>query len=170
MKPPYVITIALILFVAGCISPEARREQERGYVRTSNKKFERADGGGSTKLVGVAREMTDRATALFPGVDAAAEAAEKEGKKVTAPRVISAVSPSYPLIAQIVPAEGEVWVAFVVGTDGTVEDARALIDSESPFSRAAVKAVMQWKFVPGRIAGNPARLLVTVPVRFELAK
>lgn len=170
MKTAFISILAASLFLAGCASPEARRDHERGYVRTSNEKFERADGGGSTKLVGIAKEMGDRATALFPEVDAAAETAKKEGKKVTVPRVLSAVPPSYPLMAQIFPVEGEVWVAFVVGVDGSVEDAKALIDPDSPFSKAAVKAIMQWKFTPGSIAGSPARLLLTVPVRFELKK
>ncbi len=170
MKIRTISVVVAITTVAGCISPEARREQERGYVRTANESFERADGGGSTKVVGVAKEMGDRAAALFPEVDAALEAAKKEGRKVVTPRIVSTVLPTYPLMARVVPAEGEVWVGFVVGADGSVEDAKALIDPDSPFSHSAVRAVMQWKFVPGTISGVSSRMLLTVPVRFELQK
>jgi TonB family protein len=73
------------------------------------------------------------------------------------------------VFSQITHSQGYIWVAFIVGTSGNVEQAKALEDPDSTIAQAAINAVKKWKFVPGRIDGSPAQLLLTVPVSFQTA-
>lgn len=152
MKPfSYILVVSVATVLAGCNSTAVRQEQEREYIQAANEQFERADAGGNDHLVGVAKDMVESAKIIFPDEDAAVETAKKEGKKITFPRIISAPRPSYPLMSQITHAEGDIWVAFIVGVSGNVDQAKALEDPDSAISQAALKAVKKWKFIPGRI-------------------
>lgn len=169
MKPfSYFLIVATGMVLAGCVSQNAQRVQEREYIKAANAQFARADNGGNDKLVGISKEMVEHAKAIFPDDDAVIEAAKKAGKKITFPRLISAPQPTYPMMAQIAHAEGYIWVAFIVNESGNVEQANALQDPDSAIAEAAVNAVMKWKFAPGRIDGSPARIILTVPVSFEI--
>jgi TonB family protein len=61
---------------------------------------------------------------------------------------------------------GMVLVHIVVGTDGTVIDARP-IDGPEASARAAVDAVREWRFEPYRVHGSPAEVETTVAVSFH---
>ena len=165
----YILVAAAAAVLTGCVSRESKREQEREYIQAVNEQFARADAGGNDQLVGIAKDMADHANIIFPDECAVIEAAKKAGKKITLPRMISAPQPSYPVFSQITHSQGYIWVAFIVGTSGNVEQAKALEDPDSTIAQAAINAVKKWKFVPGRIDGSPAQLLLTVPVSFQTA-
>ena len=66
------------------------------------------------------------------------------------------IQPQYPQKAARNNIEGWVLVEFTVTARGTVEDIKVL-DSKPPriFDRAAVRAVMKWRFKPQIVDGKP---------------
>ena len=89
-----------------------------------------------------------------------------------APQVIHIVEPTVPEAAKKVNIKAEVWVNFLVDTDGKVEEASitevVLYDQESGEKRtvdrinyglteATLTAALQWKFRPARNNGQPVK-------------
>ena len=86
------------------------------------------------------------------------------------PRVTAQARPAYPAELRESGVAGEVVVDFVVGSDGTVKNAFAAKSSQREFEAAAVAAVSQWKFDPGRKGGRLVNTHLQVPIVFALAK
>jgi len=87
------------------------------------------------------------------------------------PQVITArrVAPLYPATSRRRSEEGDVVLDVLVGADGRVT--QITVAGSSDFERldkAAVAAVQQWRFVPGRVAGEPQAMRLRVPIRFQL--
>ncbi|HEY4529084.1 MAG TPA: energy transducer TonB, partial [Luteimonas sp.] len=82
----------------------------------------------------------------------------------TPPRLLHQPPPRYPSLALSQKLEGSVQVAFTIGADGTVSDARVLrADPPGVFERSALAAVGGYRFEP------PGRAMPsTVTVRFDL--
>jgi protein TonB len=77
------------------------------------------------------------------------------------------VPPIYPTIARAAGIEGTVILEAVIGTDGSVQELRAL--RPVPFlSDAALEAVRQWLFTPTRLNGESVPVVMTVTVTFTL--
>lgn len=77
--------------------------------------------------------------------------------------------PNYPRLARRRGFEGTVLLEALVTTSGRVADLR-LIESSGHriLDKAAFKAVHNWRFTPGNLAGKPHEMRVRVPVRFTL--
>lgn len=106
------------------------------------------------------------------GADAEAEADgahEDEGPPPTLvpPHLLEANAPAYPDELEDEAVEPTVLVHCVVETDGTVSSAHAETPHEGAFDRAAVEAVLTWRFEPAMRGGVPIRAAVRVSVRFE---
>ena len=112
--------------------------------------------------------MNERARRLFPEITKAT--APAPGKRILAPQAIVITPPDYPTAYRIFATEAEVWIAFIVGRDGSVIDARSLSEYESLFTKAAIDAARTWKFRPGKVNDQPTEFLITVPIRFHLMK
>jgi len=85
------------------------------------------------------------------------------------PIVISRVLPVYPRAARSRGVEGRVVLRAVITRDGRVEHAVTVLESADLFDTAAVEALRQWRFKPGRDReGKPVRVLIEVPMRFQL--
>jgi len=85
------------------------------------------------------------------------------------PVPISRVVPSYPTEARSQGVEGEVVLRAIVDQNGTVERDIAVVESVPLLDQAAVEALRQWRFEPGRDAANRAvRVVIEVPLRFRL--
>jgi TonB family protein len=82
------------------------------------------------------------------------------------PRAVERVRPRWPADASG-PGPVEVRVLVLVDENGSVADARPR-SPRPPFDAAAVEAVLRWRFQPARRAGQPVRVWVEVPVRFEV--
>jgi protein TonB len=88
---------------------------------------------------------------------------------VSAPRLLAQVQPRYTTDALERKIQGSVWLEAVVTKEGRVAsmhvvrslDARGLDDE-------AITAVRQWQFDPGRLAGRPVDVIVTVVVDFSI--
>lgn len=61
---------------------------------------------------------------------------------------------------------GTVYVIFVVNKKGRVENPKIQDSSDTTFNQAALNAVKQWKFEPGRRGGEPVRFRMKVPITF----
>jgi periplasmic protein TonB len=59
-----------------------------------------------------------------------------------------------------------VHVVFVVDARGRVEDPKVQRSSDPGFERAALAAVRQWRFEPGKRGGEPVRFRMRVPITF----
>lgn len=77
--------------------------------------------------------------------------------------------PVYPFDLRRVGANGEALVQFVVGIDGLVSDAIVLRSHDVQFAEAALAAVRQWLFQPGRTAnGQASPTVMQVPIIFQI--
>jgi protein TonB len=78
------------------------------------------------------------------------------------------VSPAYPYEMRRAGVNGEVLVGFIVDSAGQVRDAYAVRFSRREFADEAVRAVLQWKFSPGRRSGVPVNTRMQIPLVFNL--
>jgi len=85
------------------------------------------------------------------------------------PIIVSRVLPEYPAIARARGVTGRVVLRAVVDRNGHVEDGITVVGSMPVFDAAAVEALRQWLFEPGRDRdGTAVRVIIDVPVRFQL--
>lgn len=92
-----------------------------------------------------------------------------EGKVTVAPKPEKMVAPRYPVEMRRAGREGVARVAFIVNTDGFVEEAR-VVDATGPvFGKAAIEAVEQWHFTPGELNGRRVRVAVVRDFPFKLS-
>jgi TonB family protein len=92
------------------------------------------------------------------------------GSGVSDPRVIREVKPAYTSDAMRAKVQGIAWVSCVVRSDGLPSDchiARSL-DPTFGLDQEAVKAAMQWRFLPGKLKGEPVNVQVTIQMEFTL--
>ncbi|MFY2763748.1 energy transducer TonB [Arenimonas sp. MALMAid1274] len=101
------------------------------------------------------------AAAPAPAPTASAPAA-----RAAIPRLLSAPSPRYPLMAQRRKLEGDVTVEFTIQPDGSVAAPR-VVSTTSPgqFEEAALVAASRWRFETG-----PAPVKTTRVVQFRLPR
>jgi protein TonB len=103
------------------------------------------------------------APALPPGV-------YSPGNGVTTPRAIERHLPSYTRQARAANIEGSVRLKGIVLPDGRITDVEVVrsLDSQYGLDRAAITALEQWRFEPGRSDGRPVPVLVYVDLTFKL--
>lgn len=85
------------------------------------------------------------------------------------PRVRAQLVPEYPLELRRAGVEGSVLVEFEVDPTGQVTTARVVRGSHREFEGAAIRAVLKWKFEPGRHQGRAVAFRMAVPIGFTLA-
>jgi TonB family protein len=91
----------------------------------------------------------------------------RPGGGVEPPRVIRQVKPSYTPSALLEKIQGTVVVELVVdrnGHPGRIHVVRSL--EPEGLDQQAIVAVAQWRFEPGRLAGTPVDVLVTIALDF----
>ena len=89
------------------------------------------------------------------------------GGGVTPPRVITEVKPTYTSKALQGRIQGSVWLELVVRADGTPAQIRVIrsLDPDG-LDEQAIRATSLWRFEPGRLAGKPVNVVVTVMIDF----
>ncbi len=87
------------------------------------------------------------------------------------PERISCPLPEYPRMMQQANIQGQVLLQFVVETDGHVrgETIETLTSSHKAFEGPAREMIGKCLFRPGRVRANPVRVLVQMPIVFNLA-
>jgi TonB family protein len=86
-------------------------------------------------------------------------------------RMITKVSPSYPLDCKAEGIEGTVALRATIGHDGGVlnlERINELVDTR--LAQAATDAVRQWRYQPTLLNGQPVEVITEIEVNFTLAK
>jgi protein TonB len=83
------------------------------------------------------------------------------------PRIMAQPSPDYPHALRQEGITGSVTVEFVVDTTGRVLSAEAVRSTHRGFVEPAVRAVLRWKFEPGKLNGRPVRFRMAVPIEFN---
>jgi TonB family protein len=74
----------------------------------------------------------------------------------------------YPEIAKRAGIEGRVFVKALIDEKGTVVGTQVIKGIGAGCDEAAMEAVMQSKFEPGRQRGEPVKVQVTIPILFKL--
>lgn len=74
----------------------------------------------------------------------------------------------YPAFAKKAGIEGRVFVQFIVDEDGNVQDPQVLRGVHKLLDEAAVEAVRQMQFEPGKQRGKPVKVQMSLPVTFRL--
>ena len=90
------------------------------------------------------------------------------GGSVTTPRVITQVKPKYTEDALVHKIQGTVVLEMVVTKDGTAGSINLIRSLEPGLDAAAIDAARQWRFEPGRLAGAPVDVLVTLMLDFRI--
>ncbi len=87
------------------------------------------------------------------------------------PRIIRAFPPIYPVEAKAENIEGRILLELVVTKMGTPKDV-LVIEAEPAniFEEAAIEAVRQYRFIPGRRNGEVVDVRVRVPINFTLGE
>ncbi|HEX6974813.1 MAG TPA: energy transducer TonB, partial [Vicinamibacterales bacterium] len=102
-----------------------------------------------------------------PGQSNAPDRAVRVGNNIQPPSKIHNVSPVYPKIAQSARAQGTVVIEARIERDGTVSHAQVL-RSVPLLDEPSLEAVVQWRFTPTLVDGQPVPVLMTVTVNFTL--
>jgi TonB family protein len=82
-------------------------------------------------------------------------------------RIVSIAVPKYPYWEAWAKIRAEVSISFIVGVDGTVDDARVCESSDSRFDQPALDAIRQFIFVPAEgHSGRPELAIEVQPFHF----
>ena len=87
---------------------------------------------------------------------------------IVTPRLIQGVKPTYPDVARAARLEGNVVLEVTVGADGTVANVRVLKSPHPVLDDAARKAVMQYRYSPGRRNDVPEAMRVQATAIFRM--
>jgi TonB family protein len=93
---------------------------------------------------------------------------KKDEPGLTMPRVLTAVRPSYTREATDAKVQGTVTASAVVERDGTVGDVKLLTTLHPDLDQEAIRAAMDWRFVPGMKDGKPVPVRITLELTFTL--
>lgn len=74
----------------------------------------------------------------------------------------------YPIIASKNKIEGTVYLQAFIAENGTVEKVIVLRDIGGGCGDAAVEAVKNVKFTPGKVKGSPVKVKLSLPIKFKL--
>jgi len=89
------------------------------------------------------------------------------GGDLNAPRQIRSVDPEYPALARQVHLSGTVVIDAVIDEHGNVAQA-SVVSGHPLLVSEALKAVLQWKYEPTTLNGQPVSVELKVQVRFSL--
>lgn len=168
-NPPAEVTVEIVVGAQGEV-------QKPRVVRATDPSLESAAIAavrqwkfrpGLTNFRPVAKRMEVRVAFTVPE-RSAGRSANVGAAVTTAPVAVVQARPVYPPLLRAKRIPGEAVVDFIVDAEGNVRNAIALRSTHPEFGEAAVAAVRQWKFKPGRQGTQPAPTHMQVPVRFTL--
>ena len=113
---------------------------------------------GSTDGVGAGSALRD---AVRPPQD------PSKPPKVKFPQIEKKISPVYPEAARRARIEGNAKIATILLPDGTLDDLVVLLAPSKDLAVAALLAVRQWRYSPGRVDGKAVETNFTIDVKFE---
>lgn len=102
--------------------------------------------------------------ALFPVEYRRLETVYREGRKVTVPKTVQRKLPKYP---EGMPAEGFVWVAFIIDELGRPRDVRIVGAAPKEYQESIFQAVNTWQFEPATVDGRKEAFPAAVKMVFQ---
>lgn len=90
------------------------------------------------------------------------------GGNVVPPKLVYKVEPEYPEDARSRGIHGEVVITAVISTQGTVLSPGVFQNPDMELTKAAIKAVREWRYQPALLNGEPVETVTTITVNFEL--
>jgi len=93
-----------------------------------------------------------------------------EAGGATKPITIKRVEPVYPPLLVRAKLNGFAVIECVVQEDGQITSAEIVKTNHQLFGEAAREAVLQWRFLPGRLNGNPVPTIFQLTVNFEVRR
>jgi TonB family protein len=87
-------------------------------------------------------------------------------QKITDPKPLEQLPPSYPRQTSPRSSEGTAVVEFIVDEQGNVQEPRVTKSSHLDFEAPVLEAARNWKFTPGRYGDRNVRARVTSTIRF----
>jgi len=90
------------------------------------------------------------------------------GGGVSAPKAIFSPDPEYSEEGRKAKFQGTCVLMLIVGADGHARDIKVARTLGLGLDEEAINAVRQWLFEPGRLAGTPVNVLVTVVMDFSI--
>jgi protein TonB len=79
------------------------------------------------------------------------------------------IEPQYPREALLKGIEGWVKIQFTIREDGTVDNPTVLgAEPRRLFNRAAIRAILRWKFKPRIVDGRPVSRIAEQVIEFKL--
>jgi TonB family protein len=97
-----------------------------------------------------------------------AQAPDKVGPNVTAPKLIYKVEPSYEDSARTDKVSGTVLLSLVVTKEGIADQITVKRSLDPRLDERAIIAVKQWRFKPGQKNGEDTNVLAMIEVNFRL--
>jgi len=89
------------------------------------------------------------------------------GGKVQPPHLIKSVPPNYPGPARTIRVDGDVTMDALIDEAGNVTSATVLA-GPPVLQQAAIDALLQWKYEPARLDGNPVSIHLSVTMKFRI--
>jgi TonB family protein len=123
--------------------------------------------GGEGGILGGLLGGTGHVAQLAPPPPPAARQIYRVGGQVKPPMLIAKVPPQYPLIARKAHVEGIVVIDAVIDENGNVTQAH-VVSGPALLFQSALAAVVQWKYQPTYLNGQPVPLELQVEVTFRL--
>jgi protein TonB len=74
----------------------------------------------------------------------------------------------YPELARNANVEGKIYLVAYINEKGDVDDVKVLKGLPAGCDEAAIKAIKETKFIPGKQNGNPVKVQLSIPVTFKL--
>lgn len=124
-------------------------------------------GGQIGGVVGGAFGGAGAAAPTPPSAPRPVQKVVRAGGHVKAPLQTHSVNPVYPSLAREAHIRGTVVVDAVIDEHGNVIEARA-VSGHPLLIDAALKAVLQWKYEPTTLNGQPVSVELQVQVHFDL--
>jgi protein TonB len=94
---------------------------------------------------------------------------QRIGGNVMAANLIRKVEPVYPPLAKSARVQGTVEFTAVISKDGNIENLQ-LVRGHPLLVNAAKEAVLQWKYKPTQLNGQPVQVITDIIVNFTLSQ
>jgi len=89
------------------------------------------------------------------------------GGQILPPLRLTSVNPRYPENLRTAGVDGVVTLEALIGTDGNIQDVRAISSPHPDLAAAAIEAVRQWQFTPTLLNCVPVEVPMKVTTRFN---
>ena len=89
------------------------------------------------------------------------------GGQILAPMRLTNANPKYPENLRAAGIGGVVTMAALIGTDGNIQDVRAVESPHPDLESAAIEAVRQWQYTPTLLNCVPIEVRMKVTTQFN---